>query len=417
VLAVAFGVGAAQAQSSEDPGSTVTRFLSQQRVTAWLRADYYQSSNNLDGEKNFFGGTLQAKALPRLSELVDGKIEARLATPDVSDRRGYGIGTELLEGYATLHLKRVDLRLGKQIVAWGRADGINPTDNLTPRNYRVMLPLEEDQRFGTWGARLDAYLSQALTLEIFASTFFEPAQFPLPPVGAAVSTQRPGHSAHNGELGIKLNKTSGGFDWSLSYYSGYSLLPVIGFATSALQLHYDRVQVVGADCARNYGRFGFRSEVAYTLPQDHPSADPNAVRPRLFWVNGVDRTFFENLNVNAQVFVRWMPRYQNPADQPDLMARVAGELNAIIGGQEAGASPGVTFRVSDQWLNNTLQAELLSLINLRRGDHYLRPLVTYDVSDRTRVLFGANLYGGPRDAPYGLQRSDNGVFTEIRYAL
>jgi hypothetical protein len=81
------------------------------------------------------------------------------------------------------------------------------------------------------------------------------------------------------------------------------------------------------------------------------------------------------------------------------------------------ASPGITLRVSNQWLNNTLRAEILSLINLARGDYYLRPLITYDVSDRTRVLFGANLYGGPRDAPYGIQRPDNGLFTEIRYAL
>jgi len=418
VLAVALlGSEAARAQSSGDPGSAVAQFLSEQRITTWARADYYQSSNNLDGERNFFGGTLQAKALPRLTDWVDGKVELRLTAPDLRDRRGYRAQSQLLEGYTTLHFKRVDLRLGKQILAWGRADGINPTDNLTPRDYRVLLPLEEDQRFGTWGARLDTYLSQALTLEMFASTFFEPARFPLPTGGADVVIQQPGHSVRNGEVGVKLNKVSGAFDWSVSYYRGYSLLPTVASADSVFQLYYSRMQVIGADCARNYGRFGFRSEFAYVLPQDHPSADPNATRARLFWVSGLDRTFLENLNLNLQFFLRWMPRYQKPGDLPDGTARVASELNAIIDGQEVRASPGITFRVSNQWLNNTLRAEILSLINLARGDYYLRPLITYDVSDRTRVLFGANLYGGPRDAPYGIQRPDNGLFTEIRYAL
>lgn len=417
LAAALLGSEAARAQSTEDPGSALARFVSEQRITTWARADYYQSSNSLDGERDFFGATVQAKALPRLSDWADGKLELRLAAPDLRDRPGYRPRSELLEGYTTLHFKRADLRLGKQIVAWGRADGINPTDNLTPRNYRVLLPLEEDQRFGTWGARLDTYLSQALTLEMFASTFFEPARFPLPTEGADVVIAQPGHSVRNGEVGVKLNKVSGELDWSVSYYRGYSLLPTVASADSVFRLYYGRMQVIGADCARNYGRFGFRSELAYTLPQDHPGADPNAKRPRLFWVNGLDRTFFENLNLNVQLFLRWMPRYQKPADLPEPLARVASTLNAIIDGQEGSVSPGITFRVSNQWLNNTLRAEILSLINLARGDHYLRPLIAYDVSDRTRVLFGANLYGGPRDAPYGIQRPDNGLFTEIRYAL
>jgi len=414
---VAFGSTAVHAQSDDDSSSAVERFLRQERVTTWVRADYYESSNNLDGERNLLGGTLQMKALPRLAELVDGKIEARVTAPDIRGRPGYGVHSELLEGYATLHFKRVDLRLGKQIVAWGRADGINPTDNLTPRDYRVLLPLEEDQRFGTWGARLDAYLSQELTFETFVSTFFEPAQFPLPTDGAAVVTRQPGHSIRNGEVGVKLNKSGGHFDWSFSYYRGYGLLPFVASAASAFQLYYPRMQVLGADWARNYGRFGFRSELAYTLPENQPGADPNANRRRLFWVNGVDRTFFENLNLNVQLFLRWMPRYQNPAELANPMARTTGALNSIIDGQERGASPGITFRVSDQWLNDTLRVELLFLGNLARGDHYLRPLITYDVTDKTQVLFGANLYGGPRDAPYGLQRADNGVFTEFRHAL
>jgi hypothetical protein len=177
------------------------------------------------------------------------------------------------------------------------------------------------------------------------------------------------------------------------------------------------LQVLGADCARNFGRFGFRSELAYVLPEEGESVDPNAQRNRLFWVSGLDRKFLENLNLNVQLFVRWVPHYDNPANVSDPTAERVGSLNAIINGQEGAVSPGMTFRVSNQWLNDTLRAELFSLANFRRGDYYLRPLITYDVSDRTRVLAGANLYGGSRNSQYGLQRPDSGVFVELRYAL
>ncbi|MBI3605573.1 MAG: hypothetical protein HY202_06050 [Nitrospirae bacterium] len=53
--------------------------------------------------------------------------------------------------------------VGKQIVVWGRADGINPTDNLTPHDFTVLLPFEDDQRFGTTALKLDLYITYAFT--------------------------------------------------------------------------------------------------------------------------------------------------------------------------------------------------------------------------------------------------------------
>src|SRR3989475_11139578 len=57
------------------------------------------------------------------------------------------------EGYLDLRLGALDVRLGRQIIAWGRADQINPTDNLTPRDFTLLVPEDADQRSGTTGAR------------------------------------------------------------------------------------------------------------------------------------------------------------------------------------------------------------------------------------------------------------------------
>jgi len=49
----------------------------------------------------------------------------------------YGLGfseIKLREAYVNAYMGPVDVRLGKQIVVWGRADGINPTNNITPQN-------------------------------------------------------------------------------------------------------------------------------------------------------------------------------------------------------------------------------------------------------------------------------------------
>src|SRR5262249_36918734 len=124
-----------------------------------------------------------------------------------------------------------------------------------------------------------------------------------------------------------------------------------------------------------------------------------------------------NLNVNFQLFVRWMPNYQNPTEYLNAKAQAVGALNALILGQEKRVSHGITFRGSDQWFNNTLRAELFGVANMARGDFYLRPLVTYDISDRLRVSVGANVYAGPHEVQYGVLKRDTGAFAELRHAF
>ena len=72
---------------------------------------------------------------------------------------------------------------------------------------------------------------------------------------------------------------------------------------------------------------------------------------------------------------------------------------------------------SKLWFNDTLQAEIFAVVNVARGDHFVRPLITYTVSDHVKALLGANVYRGARDAQYGALGPHSGVFAEVRYGL
>jgi Protein of unknown function (DUF1302) len=416
-IAGATAMGYAQAQSADDaPAGGFAEFLRSQRISSLVRFDYFQSSRTLDGETNFFGGSVQVKALPRISSTVDGKFEARLIDSDIHNRPGKDGHSRVLEAYATLHFDKADLRVGRQIVAWGRADGINPTDNLTPRDYAVLLPFDEDQRFGTTALKLDVYLTQKLTLTAFTTPFFEPSEFPLPG-NSAIVEKRPTRTLSDSEGGLKLSKTGDEFDWSVSYYHGRNLLPTLWLNQSRMELHYDHFDVLGADAARNFGRFGFRTELALTRPADLPNPDPNVGNSRLYWVAGIDRTLLENLNINAQLFAHWMPQYRDPAAIPDPLPRIVAIENAIIAGQEDRVSSGLTFRISNMWVNNTLEAEVFGAANFRHGDRFIRPLVTYAFNDHLKGTLGGELYRGSLYTPYGLFEPNSGVFLELRYGL
>jgi hypothetical protein len=413
----------AQTDEAEDTPTASSDALREmwqaQRASGIWRSNYFSSSKALDEETGFFGAALQLKAFPSLNERLDGKLEVRISNADVGE--GASTRTSLLEGYATVHFDRADLRLGKQIVPWGRADGINPTDNLTPRDYTVLLPFEDDQRFGTTAARVDLFMSAEHTLTLFATPVFEPAKVPLPAAAGGVKRQEPAHTLSNTHGGVRLNKVGEGFDWSLSYFRGFSLLPgvqLIGDAAApTLQLHYDRITVLGADFARNYGRFGFRGEVAYVDTTDDTGGAPGIRNPYLHWIIGVDRTFFVNLNVNLQFFQRRVRKHRDPQSWTNPAERSTALLNALIDGQRDAITDGISFRVSNKWFNDTLEAEVFAVGHLNRGDGLVRPLVTYAFNDRWKGTVGAELYRGAPNTQFGSLKPNRGAFAELRYGF
>lgn len=386
--------------------------FSQLQPTGSIRADYFRSSNRFDNETDLLGTTAQAKLLPNFNRWLEAKVEARFSSPDLRDGKAAG---KLIEGFATIHFAKADLRLGKQIVAWGRADGINPTDNLTPRDYTVLLPFEDDQRLGTTSARLDVYLTEQDTLTLFTTPWFEPGRLPLPVGFSELPHATPARRLSNEEIGVRLNRVGEGLDWSLSYFNGFSLLPTFQLPAAGetlLAQHHDRIEVFGADVARNFGRFGVRGEAAYIDTPDRRGVAPFARAPQVYWVLGVDRTFFDNLNVNVQYFERRVMRFH----APDPAAPVS-IFNAFLTGELDRVGNGMSCRVSDKWLHDTLEAELFALVNLNHGDAFARPSVTYDLSDHWKVTLGAELFSGPALTLFGSQKPNRGFFSEIRWSF
>lgn len=323
----------------------------------------------------------------------------------------------------TFRSDRADLRIGKQIIAWGRADGINPTDNLSPRDFTVLLPFEDDQRLGLPAAKIDYYLAPSYTLSVVASPFFSPSRIPLPatPTVSFVSS-KPRSRLSNTELGVRLNQVGEGADWSVSAFHGFNQLPELqvvarGPTGSSIGLHYPRLTVVGADFAQNFGRYGVRAEVAYGKLAGKPDADMGSKLPYLYWVAGIDRTFLDNLNLNVQLFQRRIFSYRDPEAIASPEDRALAVLSSVINGQRDRISGGVTLRISNKWFNDTLELEVFAVLNTTRHDRFIRPLCTYAISDHWKLTVGADLYAGAPDTQFGALKRSRGAFAELRFGF
>ena len=278
------------------------------------------------------------------------------------------VSVQLREAYVNIYAKRLELRLGHQIVLWGRADGINPTNNITPIDMRVRSPEEDDRRLANTGLVAKLNLSP-VTIEGVWMPIYSASLVPQVVIGNALRFDKPDYpdfDLANGLFAGKIDFAFPAFEFSLSYLNGYSLTPSLTYVKNNFtEPYYDREnlppllrmdeyedangdmtpypvrdwtitlarkaykhQVVGFDFETTLGSFmGLRGEVAFRYPEKQDAADVDRIyvpNPDLYYVLGLDKEF-GNLMVVAQYIGRYTLNY----DQlPNIKEKEIEESNA-----------------------------------------------------------------------------------------
>jgi hypothetical protein len=383
----------------------------------------------------------------------DGFAEARVRY----GLQGVDQGTfvDLREAYVNTYLGPVDLRLGQQIIVWGRADALNPTNNLTPVDFRIRSPLEDDIRLGNVGAR--AFLRMAplpLRLEAVWIPVYLPTELPAVGLPQFVSFGPPRFPSPNlanaldaGRLHLELPS----FEMSVSYLYGYAPLPGLSLAS----LTFDPVnpsvvvsrtaynqQVIGFDFSTAIGDVAtIRGEAAYRRPFDWQSK-PYAARPDLQYVVGADHAF-GSFSVIAQYLGRYVFDWQkapspmmtldpsilkmnpDPTMNPDIdfwTMAATDAINAqlaktsqILFNQTARLQHVATLRF--EWLlaHEALSISSLGLFNFTTHEWLLTPRIGYRLSDTITAYVGAQIFAGPTDTLFGLiQDQLSAGYAELR---
>jgi hypothetical protein len=383
----------------------------------WLsgsaRGGYWSGSRQLDDRDGVATGSIWIKAEASQGHwrtVFDGWLR-----DDDMGRAGERRG-RTREAYLQFDTDGTSIRLGQQLLVWGRADQLNPTDNLTPRDFTLLTTDNADERFGTLALAINHRVGN-YTWSTALLPRFRPNVVPWPasiPIGASKPAGGP-------QVGIKVDHSgASGMDWSASWYSGRDLQPSLKVSPtqpgSVVAVH-PRMQVMGADFAVPVGSLGFRGEAAYTRFLD--GADQTGTwAKRSFWfaVLGVERALSGTLNVNAQVYLYRVTGYIDPRRVAGDGARQLATAQAVASHQLDRSDLGMTLRIADKWLNETLEGEIVVVSALGRNDWALRPRVTYAFDDHLRLTFGADLFRGSPQAAFGQLRSNSVAFAELRYS-
>jgi uncharacterized protein DUF1302 len=404
-LAMVTAVPAARAQERPAPS-----------LTGSVRGGYWSSTRDLDARAPLGAGMVWLKGSTPLSGratlLAEGWAALR-GPPESADAT-----VELREAFVALALGALDVRLGRQVLAWGRADGVNPTGNLAAEDLTLLTPDDADRRLGTT-AVVASYFVGGVSVSGLWLPEFRGHRFPLPTGGGGGSFVRDHPEWPGDQWAVRVERTGGAVDWSTSVFQGLDLTPDLaptgmpGRAT----LRNHRIRVLGADAATTLGQFGVRAEGAYVHTTDAGGVDPFTKNPYLFAVVGADRTFDGRVNVNVQYLLRRVAHFASaPADESPEVAALATQ-QAILSSQARRTQHGASMRASCKWLHETLETEWAAIGYLAPRGIAMRPKVTYALSDRISTIAGAELFRGRGGSMFQLLRPNSVAYLEARWGF
>ena len=182
---------------------------------------------------------------------------------------------DLREVYLAYYPDWGEVKIGKQIHAWGAADGNNPTDNLNPYDYYHFFQPGTGQKIGTMSMATKLYFGNYQIEGVFIPKYktnrmpFGEKDFPLviieePKIDYPVDDEL--------EFGIRIQTTVGESDFGLSIFSGNDRTPSVLTITPTIdnsgqrriipQLGYRTTTVWGLDFVTFAGDFTVRGEGA-----------------------------------------------------------------------------------------------------------------------------------------------------------
>lgn len=367
-----------------------------------------QNTFNLNIEKNMSGSSFKVNPL-------------------IYHNNSDSITFKLREAYLDLYFESFDIRVGKQQIVWGKADGVFITDIVSPKDlYEFLLPEFDEIRIGVVGAKVNYYFGNN-TLELVWLPVFTPTNLPntnsvwafqmnfqTQPI-IDFSHQNVKSSIENSELFIKYSTLTSAIDFELM--GGYmwdddptmfaSIIPNgNGGMNLTITPEHKRISVAGGSFSTTLGPLVLRGEGAYYFGKyfntSNLSVDKGTTqKDYIHYMLGTDFNLFD-IDFSAQFIQKAILEYEEII-QPTAM--FADQYNNLM-----------TFLARYSMLNETLELEFFSYYDFEYDDALFRPRILYDYSDTINLQFGANIFTGS-EGQFGRYRLNDMIYGKIKYSF
>ena len=319
---------------------------------------------------------------------------------------------DLEEYYAEFNFSSFDLKVGKQIFSWGKADAFNPTDNLNPRDYIDLFV--EEEKIGVPGINLLYYWND-FTFDLVFIPTYTPTRLPLtnsrhsfldPEISTVVNGRElPADTLSSSQTGIRVLRHISGWDLSLSYYDGYDDLTLaIVEDDQSLTPEYYRTRVIGVDFATTFGGMGVHGEAAQFFYDGSKNED------YLQYIVGIDYTWTNVIHDHDIFLILEYMGDTTTQSREDERPAFASGLGRVFRNSFLST---LTYKFSD-----TLELENKLLFNTDHHMSYvIKPEVHYDISDELKLTFGIDFIEGVEETFFGQFDNDDRSYFFLRYSF
>lgn len=360
------------------------------------------------------------------------RLETRRPNQDVIDpltRRGL-IGqtteVELREAFFQYSGDLTTVRVGKQQIVWGRADGIKVLDVVNPQSFREFILDDFDQsRTPLWSLLVeqtvagldvqgfwlfDQTFNEApprgsvfeITAPEFVPTFFSPPTVPV----FINDVDRPSDRFGDSEFGVQISGLVGNWDFSLNYLHTFEDTPFFSFEQSPMLTtitpRLNRINILGGSFANSWGDFTLRGEATYTFKEDIPigfqtgSANAQVESDVIKYVAGLDYVGISNTFISAQFFQQ---------------VKLTKASNALVPSVEEFTTLFVKHDIDDgDW---TLDFRWYA--NHDSKDGIIRSHVTRQINDQMKASFGGDFFYGQQTGVFGQFRDADRLSLTFSY--
>lgn len=330
----------------------------------------------------------------------------------------------LREAFLDLYFDNFDLRVGKQQIIWGKADGVFITDIISPKDLReFLLPDFEEIRTGVTSFKINYHKSnhtiEAVWVPVFTPTLlpetgsiWEPEMlFPIDPVWD-YSTSKKELKIENSEAFLRYSMMASAFDFELVggtfFYDDPAMHLTRQMDPSTMQLQgltvrpdYHRVGMGGGSFSVPLGDLVIRGEGAYYNGRNFQTTSSSAPdgtieKDYLHYMAGIDYSI-GGVKLSAQFIQENILDYEDGINNNEVESTM-------------------TFLARKDFLRERLWLELFAYVGLNNGDALIRPKVSYSFADGFDIQTGANIFTGDKGR-FGQYDANDMLYLKLKYSF
>jgi len=380
----------------------------------------------------------------------------------------------LRECYINYESPSLDVRIGKQQVVWGTADGIKIMDVVCPTDQRAyLLDNYADSRIPRWMLKIEYSPKVNGTLQFlfipdFETDFLAPpgspftywanklkgdlvdglnqlAQNPMWHYTFREQRDYPGQSFENASFGVRwLDILPNGLEYSLNYLHGYgtpggnvhisNLLPppfpgAPPQGDWVMKFKYHLTELFGFTFTKGInsglltgttvrGEFAYIHNSYNNIDGTWYTFDPFG-RPIAATVGGI--TTVDNykyvLGVDKYIVSNWLASFQFIQLVTNKTSENGNRL--LFGPTKAPLNKYYTFlttRISTDFMHERIKPDCLFMYGTQ-NEWRISPRIEYEVRDYLNIAVGGHMFWGEREMLLGEFRDNDEVYCEIKYGF